>query len=209
MAMQKILIALLLLLFTLPIFAKNTILIVGDSLSANYGINTQKGWVALLQQRLNEKKYNYHVINASISGDTTSNGLARLSKTLKQNKPQITIIELGGNDGLRGLSISTIKNNLQKMIEMTKATQSKILLLGVRLPSNYGPEYTQQFQQIFLDLSKEEQIPVVPLFLHGIDENVLLMQQDRIHPGIDAQTLMLNNVWPELEKLLAKLSTNR
>lgn len=182
--------------------AQNTILIIGDSLSAGYGIDVSKGWVALLQQRLKQENYPYKVINSSISGDTTSNGLSRLKAVLPQVKPHITIIELGANDGLRGLQIDTIKANLQQMITLAKQAGNKVLLLGIRLPPNYGPIYTQQFQQMYHDLATQEGVALVPLFLTNVDEHVELMQADRLHPSVKAQLIILDNIWPELKKLL-------
>lgn len=200
--MKKFLITLLLTCFTLPALAQNTILIVGDSISAGYGIDPEHGWVALLKNRLKQEKYNYRVINASISGDTLSNGLERLPETLSRYKPQITIIELGGNDGLRGLQPELIKMNLERMIAVTKNAGSKVLVLGVRLPPNYGEAYTQQFQRIFSALEKRNTIHVVPLFLKKIDENSNLLQPDGIHPTTQAQSILLDNMWPELKTLL-------
>jgi acyl-CoA thioesterase I len=200
--MKSFLVTLLLWFFTLPVFADNSILVIGDSISAGYGINLQQGWVSLLQQRLIQQKFIYHVINASVSGDTTSNGLARLPQALKHYHPQITIIELGGNDGLRGLQISTIRANLQRMIMLAKKSQSKVLLLGVRLPPNYGLLYTQRFQNMFTDLAAHHAISVVPFFLKNIDDNAALMQADGIHPTVAAQIIMLNNMWPSLQQML-------
>lgn len=200
--MKKFLITILLTLCTLPALAENTILIVGDSLSAGYGIDPSQGWVQLLQQRLQNLKYKYHVVNASITGDTTSNGLQRLPAALKQYQPQITIIELGGNDALRGLPTPLIKNNLQKIIALTEAANSKVMLLGVRIPPNYGEAYTGQFQQIYQDFSQQTDLVVVPLFLTGIDTDHAKMQADGIHPLASAQPVMLENVWGTLQKLL-------
>jgi acyl-CoA thioesterase I len=200
--MKKILITALLLLFTLPVLAENTILIIGDSISAGYGIDPKQGWVALLQNRLHTNTYKYQVVNASISGDTTSDGVSRLPTALIQYHPQITLIELGGNDGLRGLQIFIIKDNLQRMIDMAKKAGSKVLVLGVRIPPNYGIQYTQQFQQIYLDLAKRSDIGVVPLFLKNIDDKPAFMQADGIHPVAAAQDTILNNIWPVLKKLL-------
>ncbi len=202
--MNRFLIALLLCLFTVPILAKNTILIVGDSISAGYGIAPQKGWVMLLHQRLQENKYDYPVINSSISGDTTSDGLSRLPSLIQQYHPTVTIMELGGNDGLRGLQLDIIKQNLDRMIHLAKDAHSKVLLLGVRLPPNYGPQYTGAFQQIYVNLAKKENISVVPLFLTNVDDHMNLMQADGIHPKEEAQIILLNNVWPTLEKMLVK-----
>lgn len=182
--------------------AENTILIVGDSLSAGYGIDPQLGWVHLLQNRLNDLKYNYLVVNASISGDTTSNGLQRLPEALSKYKPNITVIELGGNDALRGLPPAIIKNNLQQMIAMVDKAHSKVLLLGVRIPPNYGEVYTTQFQKIYLDFAQQSGVEVVPLFLNGVDTDAAMMQADGIHPVAGAQTKMLNNAWAGLKKLI-------
>lgn len=165
-------------------------------------MDQKQGWVALLQQRLNNDKYPYQVVNASISGDTTHNGLVRLPDALRHYQPTITIIELGGNDGLLGLQLSQIKNNLINMITLAKRAGSRVLVLGVRLPPNYGITYDQSFQQIFAELAKREGINVVPLFLNRVDNNPKLMQQDGIHPTADAQIILLNNLWPTLEKLL-------
>ncbi|MBV9576829.1 MAG: arylesterase, partial [Gammaproteobacteria bacterium] len=162
----------------------------------------QQGWVALLRERLQNEKYNYAIINASISGDTTSNGLARLPIALQKYQPTITIIELGGNDGLRGLDISIIKNNLEQMIELIKNAHSKILILGMQLPPNYGPLYTQQFQQIFTNLAKRKDVHIVPFFLQAIAENRDYFQADGIHPTAAAQPLILNTIWPLLKPLL-------
>lgn len=182
--------------------AENTILIIGDSISAGYGITINQGWAALLQQRLSESKFPYRVINASITGDTTSGGLSRMPSLLKQYSPQITIIELGGNDGLRGLQISIINNNLLNMIQLAKLANSKVVILGVRMPPNYGVVYTQPFAQIYSDLEKRRDISVIPNVLINIDSDHQLMQADGVHPNEKAQINILNNVWPDLKKLL-------
>lgn len=191
-------------LITLPAIAKNTILIVGDSLSAGYGIELKQSWVKLLQDRLSEEKYDYKVVNISISGSTTSNGLAKLPAALKKYQPHVTIIELGANDGLRGLDINVIKNNLVQMVELAKSANSKVLLIGVRLPPNYGAAYTQEFQAIFPDLGKYYNVNVVPFFLAKVDENPIFFQADRIHPTAAAQNQMLENVWVILKNMLQK-----
>ncbi len=189
-------------MITLPVVAQNTILIVGDSLSAGYGVNPNENWAVLLQATLKENRSPYQVVNASVTGSTTSNGLANLPSALNQYKPKITIIELGGNDGLRGLQITLIKNNLQQMINLAKQAGSEVLLLGLRLPPNYGPDYTQQFQAIYVDLADSNHIAVVPLLLTSIDDNPALMQADHIHPNTQAQPIILKTVWPTLSKLL-------
>jgi len=200
--MKKFLITVLILFFTVPVLAENTILIVGDSISAGYGIDPKQGWVKLLEKRLIESNHEYRVVNASISGDTLSNGLSRLPAALTKYKPQITIIELGANDALRGLSPDLMKKNLENLIILTKKSGSKILVLGMRIPPNYGITYTQQFLQIFQNLGRQDDVKVVPLFLNNIDDKTKLMQADGIHPTAEAQIILLNNIWPELKKLL-------
>lgn len=192
----------MLLFFTLPVLAENTILIVGDSLSAGYGLQPGEGWVTLLEKRLAKEGYAYRVVNSSISGDTTSNGLARLPGLLKQYQPQITIIELGGNDGLRGLQLLVIRRNLQGMVALAIKAGSKVLLLGVQLPPNYGEDYVSQFQSLYAELADKNTIALVANFLHGIDDNKNLMASDGIHPLAAAQPLILGNVWPTLHGLL-------
>lgn len=189
-------------MFTLTAMAENTILVVGDSLSAGYGILKEQSWPSLLQKRLNENAYNYRVVNDSISGDTTSNGLARLPTALKKYSPRVTIIELGANDGLRGLSPSTIKLNLQHMVSLTLKSGSKVLVLGLRLPPNFGPQYTQAFQQIYTDLAKRSDIRVVPVFLNKIESDINYFQADRLHPTAAAQPIILDTVWPVLMEMI-------
>lgn len=199
---KKILLILLLSSATLPAIAKNTILVIGDSLSASYGMTKEQGWVALLQQRLEENHYQYDVINASVSGDTTSNGLAQLPAALVKYHPSITIIALGGNDGLRGLPLTIIEKNLGKMVTLAKDAGSKVLLLGVRLPPNYGPAYTNAFQQVYVNVADEHGVSVVPVMLKNMDEKRDLFQSDGIHPKPEAQPIILNNIWPALKPLL-------
>ncbi|MDR3491511.1 MAG: arylesterase [Gammaproteobacteria bacterium] len=200
--MKKFLIAIMILFFTLPALAENTILIVGDSLSAGYGIDPATGWVMLLKQRLKDLKYNYQVVNASISGDTLSNGLSRLPDALTKYKPNITIIELGANDALRGLSPELIKKNLDSLILLATKSGSKVLVLGVRLPPNYGEVYSNEFQRVFQKIKSTHDIKVVPLFLKNVDDKPKLMQADGLHPVTEAQIILLNNVWPALKELL-------
>lgn len=183
-----------------PLHAKN-IVILGDSLSAGYGIDPQKGWVSLLSKKLDQQGQ-FKIINLSTSGDTTSNGLAKLPHALKQYKPDILIIELGANDGLRGLSISQIKKNLNLLLENSKKTGAKIVLLATYLPPNYGPEYLKQYNNIFKDLADHYQVAFVPMFLAGVAGNEQLMQKDGLHPNEQAQSLILNNIWPVLAPLL-------
>lgn len=176
----------------------------GDSLSAGYGIDLEQSWPSLLQKKLQTDNYPYRVVNDSISGNTTSNGLARLPQALKKNHPVITIIALGGNDGLRGLQITVIERNLNEMIKLAKESGSKVLVIGLRLPPNYGPAYTQAFENIFSDLEKRSDIAVIPFFLQDVDIDEGYFQSDRVHPTAKAQTKILNNIWPKLQPMLLK-----
>ena len=180
------------------------ILVLGDSISAAWGINTEQGWVALLQQRLNEKKYSYQVINASVSGDTSRTGLNRLDNALKQHKPSIVIVALGGNDGLRGLPISETESSLTSIIEKSQQAGLSVLLAGVRLPPNYGAYYNSQFADMFQRLASKYNLPLVPKILDQVADNSELMQADRTHPTAEGQVQVLENVWPSLESLLEK-----
>jgi acyl-CoA thioesterase-1 len=190
------------LLWVNPVFAAN-IVVFGDSISAAYGLEVNKGWVAKLQQKLNqEKKSNYKVINASVSGETTTGGVSRLPKVLQLHQPKILILELGGNDGLRGQSPVLMHKNLQAMIQQAKKNKAQVLLLGMKIPPNYGKAYTQAFEKVFADIAKQEKVVFVPFFLEGIGGNDRLMQSDGIHPNQAAQDTLLANVWPALKGLL-------
>lgn len=180
------------------------IVIFGDSLSAAYGIKQDEGWVALLQQRLNEQKIFGQVVNASISGETTSGGLSRFADMLKQQNPNIVVIALGGNDGLRGLNVTEINSNLDKMILQAKAINAQVLLLGVKIPPNYGLKYSQQFSDNYQQLAKKHAIKLVPFFLDGVAGNPKLIQADGLHPLATAQPKILDNVWPTLKTMLLK-----
>ncbi len=182
--------------------AAHTLLVVGDSLSAAYGMNVQSGWVALLQERLAREKLDYRVVNASISGDTSANGLARLPRLLAEHRPAIVIIELGGNDGLRGLSLAQMKHNISTMITKAREEQARVLLVGMRLPPNYGNYYTERFQRVYREIAAEQRVPLVPFLLAGIATHERLMQPDGIHANAGAQPKMLANVWPRLRPLL-------
>jgi acyl-CoA thioesterase-1 len=179
-----------------------TILILGDSISAAYGIDTSQGWVALLQQRLRQEHFDYRVVNASVSGDTTRTGLNRLDAALQQYRPAIVIVALGGNDGLRGLPFSEIETSLSRIIEVSQQQGAKVLLAGVRLPPNYGAFYNTRFAALFRQLADTRQVALVPRLLDGIDEHAELMQADGIHPTAAAQARILDNVWPHLLPLL-------
>jgi len=180
-----------------------TILVLGDSISAAYGINTNEGWVALLQQRLRQKGFNYRVVNASVSGDTTRTGLNRLGDALQQHQPRIVIVALGGNDGLRGLPFSEIEASLTGIIQLSQQHGAKVLLAGVRLPPNYGAFYNTRFATLFQQLSDTYHVGLIPRLLDQVDERPELMQEDGIHPTAAAQPQILENVWSELVPLLA------
>lgn len=179
-----------------------TALVVGDSISAAFGLETSQGWVHLLQQRLNDGEHDYRVVNASISGDTSAGGLARLPALLSEHEPDIVIIELGGNDGLRGQPPAQLKRNLAAMAEQARQAGAKVLLLGMRMPPNLGQRYTSAFADAFDSLAAEKDLPYVPFLLEGIGGVQGMMQADRVHPTAQAQELMLDNVWPVLEPLL-------
>ena len=185
----------------LPAFAR-TLLVVGDSLSAAYGIDVKSGWVAQLQQRLRRDQVDYTVINASISGDTTANGRVRLPKALAQHRPALVVIELGGNDGLRGLPLTEMKKNLAAMVGAAKASGARVVLVGIKLPPNYGVRYTQDFERVYRELAKEQRVPLVPYLLDGVAGTDGLMQADGIHPTAAAQARMLDTVWSTLQPLL-------
>ena len=179
------------------------ILVFGDSISAGYGLaRVEQGWVALLQTRLKEQDYGYQVVNASVSGETTAGGLARLPRALMLHQPKIVILELGGNDGLRALPIAQMRANLVRMVEVASAAGAKVLLLGIRMPPNYGPEYTEQFRLSYSDLAREKNLPLVPFLLNDVAQSANLMQTDGIHPNELGQAQLLANVWPALKPLL-------
>ncbi|CQR36600.1 Lysophospholipase [Thiomonas arsenitoxydans] len=180
-----------------------TLLVVGDSLSAGYGLETGKGWVDLLRQRLEAKEPRWTVINASISGDTTAGGLARLPALLARDKPRVVIIELGGNDALRGLSLQQTQNNLSRMVALCKKAGAHVLLVGMQIPPNYGPAYTARFAAVFPAVAKSQRVAQVPFLLSGVVGHPDWFQSDNIHPTAQAQPTMLDTVWPYLAPLLA------
>lgn len=182
--------------------AAGTVLIVGDSISAAFGLDTRLGWVSLLEQRLKQQGFDDKVINASVSGDTSGGGQARLPALLAEHKPDLVILELGGNDGLRGQPPAQLQQNLSSMIDSSKAAGAKVLLLGMRLPPNYGARYTQAFAAVYGSLAEEKKIALVPFFLEGIGGIPELMQADGLHPAVAAQGKLLDNVWPTLKPLL-------
>ena len=190
-------------LVLLPAAAQaQTILVLGDSLSAAYNMDVGSGWTALLQRRLDRQKPSYRVVNASVSGDTTAGGVARLPKLLAAHRPAIVIVGLGGNDGLRGLPPDETKQNLARIVSRSKAASAQVLLLGVRLPPNYGTRYNERFRQVYRAVAAEQNVALVPFVLNGIDDNPALMQADGIHPNARAQAHILENVWQGLQPLL-------
>ena len=181
-----------------------TILVLGDSVSAGYGLASNEGWVALLQSRLKAQGYGYRVINASVSGETTTGGLARLPRALSVHRPKIVIVELGGNDGLRALPLETSRRNLERIIETSQASGARVLLLGMKIPPNYGPRYSQGFEQLFSDLARRYRLPFEPFFLEKIALAPGMMQSDGLHPTAKAQPVMLDTVWPVLKPMLRR-----
>lgn len=178
------------------------ILILGDSLSAAYGMQQEESWPRLLQNRLTENGYAYRIFNSSIAGDTTEGGLTRLPRLLTGLQPEVVIIELGGNDGLRGLSLEVTRNNLQSMIDLSKQAGASVILAGIRLPPNYGRKYTEQFSEMFVSLAKTSSVKLIPFLLEGIALDSTLMLEDGIHPTAQAQTKVLQNVWQVLELVI-------
>jgi acyl-CoA thioesterase-1 len=179
------------------------LLVVGDSLSAEYGLPRGSGWVALLARRIDERKLGVEVVNASISGETSSGGRTRLPDLLARHRPAYVLIELGGNDALRGLPMGGTESNLREMVRAAKQAGARPLLLGMQMPPNYGRAYGEQFAAVFTRIAETERVPLVPFFLEGFGDKAEFFQPDRIHPSEKAQPLMLDNVWPTLSKLLA------
>ena len=184
--------------------ASKIILVVGDSLSAEYGLGRGTGWVPLLEKRLQQEKIDAAVINASISGDTTSGGRARLPALLDRHHPDVVILELGGNDALRGLQLSATEANLRSMVLSSQKHHAKVLLVGMQIPPNYGQDYANRFASIYPKLAKETKSSLVPFLLEGVAQRQELFQADRIHPTAEAQAIMLDAVWPHLKPLLKK-----
>jgi acyl-CoA thioesterase I len=181
---------------------EGTVLVFGDSLSAAYGLTADQGWVALLEKRLVGK--GYRVVNASVSGETTSGGRARLSRALEQHRPQVVVLELGANDALRGLPLGTVRQNLAAMIGEIKAIDAQVLLLGIQIPPNYGPAYTGQLRTLYMDLAKSEKVAFLPFFLEGVALDQKYMQADGLHPNAAGQPRLLDNVWKALQPLLRR-----
>jgi acyl-CoA thioesterase I len=179
-----------------------TILVLGDSISAGFGIQREETWVSLLAERVNDAAGSWNVVNASISGETTGGGLARLPDALEAHEPEVVIIELGGNDGLRGYPIASIRENLSRMVELAHDAGGRVLLLGMQIPPNYGQRYTRAFAEVFLQVARDHDVPVVPFLLEDVALLPELMQDDGIHPRAVAQELLLDTVWPYLAPLL-------
>lgn len=180
-----------------------TVLVVGDSLSAGYGIEVDQSWTTLLQLRLRSQGYEHRVVNASISGDTTEGGATRIEAALLNFDPELVILELGGNDGLRGIPPDTMKGNLQSIIESSRASGASVILLGIRIPTNYGPRYTSAFEAVYRDLAEQMDIPWIEFFMEGVALDDSLMQADGIHPNEAAQPILLDNAWPMVLRALS------
>ena len=184
--------------------ADNTLLVFGDSLSAGYGLKAEQGWASLLQQRLAARGYGQRVVNASVSGETTSGGRSRLPRALAQHHPSIVILELGANDGLRGLPLATARENLAAMIDAIRASKAQVLLVGVQLPPNYGPAYTGAFSALYAELARQRRVAVVPFLMEGVALDERLMQSDGLHPNAAGQPRLLDTVWNALQPMLGR-----
>jgi acyl-CoA thioesterase-1 len=199
----SILLALAIYSYDIPAIAHTkTILVFGDSLSAGYGLERGQEWPSLLQRRLSDNKLGYNVVNHSISGETTSGGLSRFQQSLQQTSPDIVILELGANDGLRGLSVKAMRNNLQSMIDLARSMKIQVVLVGMRLPINYGEAYTKLFHRQFVQLAEQNQLPFIPFLMDKIGAGLEMYQADGLHPTARAQTQMMDNVWQTLRYLL-------
>jgi acyl-CoA thioesterase-1 len=182
--------------------AAPTILVYGDSLSAAYGIPQNAGWVALLGERLKQRKSNYTVVNASISGETSAGGAARIGAALAETQPAIVIVELGSNDGLRGLPVAQMKANLTAIVQAAKRQGARVILVGMQLPPNYGAQYVNAFRAAFRDLARDERVPLVPLLFEGVPDKRQMFQEDNLHPSAEAQPIMMENVWRKLAAMV-------
>ena len=182
--------------------ASKTVLVVGDSLSAEYGITRGAGWVSLLEQRLKQQKLDASIVNASVSGETTSGGRTRLPALLSKHKPNVVIIELGANDGLRGLPVAAAEANLRAMVDASRKSGAQVLLVGMRMPPNYGRDYADKFFAMYGALSKDVKVPLAPFMLDGVAQKPELFQPDRLHPLAEAHPIILGNIWPHLQPIL-------
>jgi acyl-CoA thioesterase-1 len=181
-----------------------TILVFGDSLSAAFGLRPEQGWVALLDTRLKTQGYGYEVINASVSGETTSGGLERLPRALQLHRPGTVILELGANDGLRGLPLGSMRDNLAHIVQLARASGAHVLLVGIRMPPNYGPRYSDEFARVFPEVANQYHLPLVPFLLAGVALDPTRMQEDGMHPNAEGEPPVLDTVWPYLKPLLKK-----
>jgi len=184
-----------------------TVLVFGDSLSTGFGIDVDQSWTTLLQSRLQGQGYEYRVVNASISGETTEGGASRIHSTIERFEPAVVILELGGNDGLRGFPPERIRGNLRTIIQTSKAGGAAVVLLGIRIPTNYGARYTQAFENVYRELATELEVPWIEFFMDGVAMNTDLMQDDGIHPNARAQPILLNNAWPIIQQALEQAKT--
>lgn len=184
-------------------------MVFGDSLSAGYGVDVDQSWASLLQTRLEAEGYEHRVINASITGETTEGGVSRIGAALANFTPELVILELGGNDGLRGFPTSRMQENLSRIIEASQASGASVVLLGIRIPTNYGQRYTQAFENVYRELAAEHGVPWIEFFMEGIALNPELMQDDGIHPNAEAQPLLLDNAWPIVDRALAERNKNK
>jgi acyl-CoA thioesterase-1 len=182
--------------------AGQTIVVVGDSLSSGYGLAAEQSWVTMLQNRLQGEGYGYEVVNASIAGDTSAGGLARLPRLLAAHEPEWVVIELGGNDGLRGQPVASLRDNLTQMIQLSRQHGARVVLTGIQIPPNYGPTYTRALAAVYPELAEQFDIPLVPFLLDGVALRPELMQQDHIHPNAEGQKVLFENVWQVLASLL-------
>jgi len=198
----------LLLTFVTSSHANNSILVMGDSLSAEYGLARGTGWVKLLEEQLQKQGSSWTIFNASISGETSSGGLTRLPTLLEQKKPAIVLLELGANDALRGLSVEQTENNLRKMIQLSKRSGAKVLLFGIQIPPNYGQVYTKRFKELFAKLAAQERIELLPFFMQGLIPQRDFFQADNIHPNEKAQAILYNNVWNAMSPYQNLLKSN-
>ncbi len=204
--MKRFLVLLILVFAGFPANADTpAILVFGDSISAGYGLaRVEQGWVGMLRAKLKDEGYGYQVVNASVTGETTAGGLARLPRALALHHPRVVILELGGNDGLRALPIDQMRSNLGKMVDLTVDSGAQVLVLGMRIPPNYGPEFTEKFFAVFADVARDKKAPLVPFLLNDIALSPNLMQADGVHPNELGQPKLLDNVWPRLRPLLRK-----
>lgn len=195
----------LFLILTPAVGSAQSVLVLGDSLSAAYGMPAEEGWVALLQRRLDRSVPGTEVVNASISGETTQGGLTRLPQLLERHQPALVLVELGANDGLRGTPLPAIRQNLEQLVSSSQQSGAQVLLIGMQLPPNYGPRYSRGFHALFAEVSESREVPRVPFLMDGVALDATLMQDDGLHPNAAAQPKLLDNVWPYLEPLLPVL----